>query len=125
MESQLHKLPTPVGMAMGLGTRHVGGSSRSAQPWAGWWGDRVARRTPPSGWGSGRRRRGKGTSVRAAGRAPEGLCLLPGAHLLTRAPPPQPLLPALQVNMVIGILVFNKLVSKDGITDKKLKERAG
>uniref|UniRef100_A0A669PBV5 Adhesion G protein-coupled receptor B1 n=1 Tax=Phasianus colchicus TaxID=9054 RepID=A0A669PBV5_PHACC len=29
------------------------------------------------------------------------------------------------VNMVIGILVFNKLVSKDGITDKKLKERAG
>lgn len=31
----------------------------------------------------------------------------------------------LQVNMVIGILVFNKLVSKDGITDMKLKERAG
>lgn len=31
----------------------------------------------------------------------------------------------LQVNMVIGILVFNKLVSKDGITDVKLKERAG
>ncbi|CAF97520.1 unnamed protein product [Tetraodon nigroviridis] len=30
-----------------------------------------------------------------------------------------------QVNMVIGILVFNKLVSKDGITDLKLKERAG
>ncbi|XP_009331353.1 PREDICTED: brain-specific angiogenesis inhibitor 1 [Pygoscelis adeliae] len=30
-----------------------------------------------------------------------------------------------RVNMVIGILVFNKLVSKDGITDKKLKERAG
>lgn len=30
-----------------------------------------------------------------------------------------------QVNMVIGILVFNKLVSKDGITDVKLKERAG
>uniref|UniRef100_A0AAR2L9X5 Adhesion G protein-coupled receptor B1a n=1 Tax=Pygocentrus nattereri TaxID=42514 RepID=A0AAR2L9X5_PYGNA len=29
------------------------------------------------------------------------------------------------VNMVIGILVFNKLVSKDGITDMKLKERAG
>ncbi|KAM5315550.1 adhesion G protein-coupled receptor B1 isoform 1-T1 [Glossophaga mutica] len=29
------------------------------------------------------------------------------------------------VNMAIGILVFNKLVSKDGITDKKLKERAG
>uniref|UniRef100_A0A3Q3WPN1 G-protein coupled receptors family 2 profile 2 domain-containing protein n=1 Tax=Mola mola TaxID=94237 RepID=A0A3Q3WPN1_MOLML len=28
------------------------------------------------------------------------------------------------VNMVIGILVFNKLVSKDGITDVKLKERA-
>ena len=27
--------------------------------------------------------------------------------------------------MVIGILVFNKLVSKDGITDMKLKERAG
>ncbi|XP_058247006.1 adhesion G protein-coupled receptor B1 isoform X10 [Hemibagrus wyckioides] len=30
-----------------------------------------------------------------------------------------------KVNMVIGILVFNKLVSKDGITDMKLKERAG
>lgn len=30
-----------------------------------------------------------------------------------------------QVNMFIGILVFNKLVSKDGITDVKLKERAG
>lgn len=30
-----------------------------------------------------------------------------------------------QVNMAVGILVFNKLVSKDGITDKKLKERAG
>ncbi|XP_018621450.2 adhesion G protein-coupled receptor B1-like isoform X1 [Scleropages formosus] len=29
------------------------------------------------------------------------------------------------VNMIIGILVFNKLVSKDGITDVKLKERAG
>ncbi|KAM4580538.1 adhesion G protein-coupled receptor B1 isoform 6-T6 [Odontesthes bonariensis] len=29
------------------------------------------------------------------------------------------------VNMVIGILVFNKLVSKDGITDMTLKERAG
>ncbi|XP_077567973.1 adhesion G protein-coupled receptor B1-like isoform X2 [Stigmatopora nigra] len=27
--------------------------------------------------------------------------------------------------MVFGILVFNKLVSKDGITDMKLKERAG
>lgn len=41
---------------------------------------------------------------------------------------PTPTLPPLstrQVNMVIGILVFNKLVSKDGITDKKLKERAG
>lgn len=38
---------------------------------------------------------------------------------------PTPALPAPQVNMVIGILVFNKLVSKDGITDKKLKERAG
>ena len=33
--------------------------------------------------------------------------------------------PVIQVNMVIGILVFNKLVSKDGITDVKLKERAG
>lgn len=42
----------------------------------------------------------------------------------TQAPhrPPPPLL---QVNMAIGILVFNKLVSKDGIADKKLKERAG
>lgn len=27
--------------------------------------------------------------------------------------------------MVIGILVFNKLVSRDGILDKKLKHRAG
>lgn len=34
-------------------------------------------------------------------------------------------LPCKQVNMFIGILVFNKLVSKDGITDVKLKERAG
>ncbi|XP_056616852.1 adhesion G protein-coupled receptor B3 isoform X2 [Triplophysa dalaica] len=29
------------------------------------------------------------------------------------------------VNMVIGILVFNKLVSRDGILEKKLKHRAG
>ncbi|XP_061914286.1 adhesion G protein-coupled receptor B3 isoform X6 [Entelurus aequoreus] len=29
------------------------------------------------------------------------------------------------VNMVIGILVFNKLVSRDGILDKKMKHRAG
>ncbi|XP_072414232.1 adhesion G protein-coupled receptor B3 isoform X7 [Chiloscyllium punctatum] len=29
------------------------------------------------------------------------------------------------VNMVIGILVFNKLVSRDGIVDKKLKHRGG
>uniref|UniRef100_A0A8C5WBL8 Adhesion G protein-coupled receptor B3 n=1 Tax=Leptobrachium leishanense TaxID=445787 RepID=A0A8C5WBL8_9ANUR len=29
------------------------------------------------------------------------------------------------VNMVIGILVFNKLVSRDGILDKKLKHRGG
>lgn len=41
-------------------------------------------------------------------------------HCLIRFPPLQS-----QVNMVIGILVFNKLVSKDGITDVKLKERAG
>lgn len=27
--------------------------------------------------------------------------------------------------MVIGILVFNKLVSRDGILDKKLKHHAG
>lgn len=27
--------------------------------------------------------------------------------------------------MVIGILVFNKLVSRDGILEKKLKHRAG
>lgn len=33
--------------------------------------------------------------------------------------------PNSQVNMVIGILVFNKLVSRDGILDKKLKHRAG
>lgn len=38
---------------------------------------------------------------------------------------PHALPSARQVNMAIGILVFNKLVSKDGITDKKLKERAG
>lgn len=41
-------------------------------------------------------------------------------HCLICFPPLQS-----QVNMVIGILVFNKLVSKDGITDVKLKERAG
>lgn len=41
--------------------------------------------------------------------------------------PPAPHSPpcARQVNMAIGILVFNRLVSKDGIADKKLKERAG
>lgn len=41
-----------------------------------------------------------------------------------RAGAPHPAL-CPQVNMAIGILVFNKLVSKDGIADKKLKERAG
>lgn len=47
-----------------------------------------------------------------------------GWRSLPWSPAPTPC-SSLQVNMVIGILVFNKLVSKDGITDKKLKERAG
>lgn len=48
----------------------------------------------------------------------------PGAGGTAWAERPHPP-PLLQVNMAVGILVFNKLVSKDGITDKKLKERAG
>lgn len=46
-------------------------------------------------------------------------CILSSSHLFVS------FLSLKQVNMVIGILVFNKLVSKDGITDVKLKERAG
>lgn len=30
-----------------------------------------------------------------------------------------------QVNMLIGIVVFNKLMSRDGISDKSKKQRAG
>lgn len=30
-----------------------------------------------------------------------------------------------QVNMLIGIIVFNKLMSRDGISDKSKKQRAG
>lgn len=30
-----------------------------------------------------------------------------------------------QVNMLVGIIVFNKLMSRDGISDKSKKQRAG
>lgn len=70
---------------------------------------------PSPGLGSGVPR------ARAAGGSPG---VEPGARRAVPRPH-TPLLFAWQVNMVIGILVFNKLVSKDGITDKKLKERAG
>lgn len=36
---------------------------------------------------------------------------------------PEPPLP--QVNMLVGIIVFNKLMSRDGISDKSKKQRAG
>lgn len=39
-------------------------------------------------------------------------------------PPPRPLHPP-QVNMLIGIIVFNKLMARDGISDKSKKQRAG
>lgn len=57
---------------------------------------------------------GPGEDLEPGAPSPAG-CTAPHALCLS----------AWQVNMVIGILVFNKLVSKDGITDKKLKERAG
>lgn len=33
--------------------------------------------------------------------------------------------PPRQVNMLVGIIVFNKLMSRDGISDKSKKQRAG
>lgn len=39
------------------------------------------------------------------------------------SPPPTLLGP--QVNMLIGIIVFNKLMARDGISDKSKKQRAG
>lgn len=44
---------------------------------------------------------------------------LPGGHMLM----PTALCP--QVNMLIGIIVFNKLMARDGISDKSKKQRAG
>lgn len=37
-----------------------------------------------------------------------------------RSAPPGP-----QVNMLIGIIVFNKLMARDGVSDKSKKQRAG
>lgn len=61
---------------------------------------------------------------------PQGVCLLhlgvslPGGHLvILSSPTPTPLGP--QVNMLIGIIVFNKLMARDGISDKSKKQRAG
>lgn len=38
---------------------------------------------------------------------------------------PYPTPPGPQVNMLIGIIVFNKLMARDGISDKSKKQRAG
>jgi len=38
---------------------------------------------------------------------------------------PTPTPPGPQVNMLIGIIVFNKLMARDGISDKSKKQRAG
>lgn len=43
--------------------------------------------------------------------------------ILSPSPPPTLLGP--QVNMLIGIIVFNKLMARDGISDKSKKQRAG
>lgn len=79
MESWLHKLLLiPGEVALGLGTRHMGG--------LGVWWDRVVWRTPARDWGSGRGRQGKGTRVWVSWQhpPPQGLCILPGAPFFTR-----------------------------------------
>lgn len=48
---------------------------------------------------------------------------LPGGPWSSCLPHPAPLGP--QVNMLIGIVVFNKLMARDGISDKSKKQRAG
>lgn len=46
-------------------------------------------------------------------------------HFLSRPPDQIVLCASRQVNMLIGIVVFNKLMSRDGISDKSKKQRAG
>lgn len=57
------------------------------------------------------------------------LQLPPGGVLAPRAPGdplfPTWLHPGPQVNMLIGIIVFNKLMARDGVSDKSKKQRAG
>lgn len=55
---------------------------------------------------------------------PPGLPLPGGPLVILFPPPPRPLHPP-QVNMLIGIIVFNKLMARDGISDKSKKQRAG
>lgn len=94
---------------------HVGGLSFGARPCRGRTGPWAQRTLPDSGsrWEA----RGHESSGRGAAGGGRGERWGWRKH-----PTPTS---AWQVNMAIGILVFNKLVSKDGITDKKLKERAG
>lgn len=56
--------------------------------------------------------------------------LLPPGGLSVREAPgdcvfPHPKSLGLQVNMLIGIIVFNKLMARDSISDKSKKQRAG
>lgn len=63
------------------------------------------------------------------------LCLLPELQLpaggvLAPSAPGDPIFLiwlhwAPQVNMLIGIIVFNKLMARDGVSDKSKKQRAG
>lgn len=49
---------------------------------------------------------------------------LPRGHLVILSSPAR-LHPGPQVNMLIGIIVFNKLMARDGVSDKSKKQRAG
>lgn len=49
---------------------------------------------------------------------------LPQGHLVILSYPAR-LHPGTQVNMLIGIIVFNKLMARDGVSDKSKKQRAG
>lgn len=53
---------------------------------------------------------------------PQSSPLAQGGGLTPALHPP---LPPPQVNMLVGIIVFNKLMSRDGISDKSKKQRAG
>lgn len=56
--------------------------------------------------------------------------LLPLVGVLAPRAPGDPVFPfrlprGPQVNMLIGIIVFNKLMARDGVSDKSKKQRAG